>query len=201
MPGADEMRIPGNSDDFPFLPVCSYRRVMTDGAGSTSYYVCACSGGLPIGTVAEEALALADICGPCNIPPELSPNRRACLFLVPVRLWEGGTLRTVFACRWFYFLKPKSLPGEKWQLCLGCPHWFPRTEEEADIPGMDRWIRKIIQMYWEPEPPIESLWSRRHAHVPPIWRKRIGERIRKKIGIPMPCGWLSGFFRRRLDKR
>jgi len=201
MPGADGVTIPLNSDDFPFLPFCVYRRVVRNGPVSTSYYVCACSGGLPIGTVGEEALDLADTCGPCNIPPELSPTRRPCLFLVPVRLWEGDTLRTGFSCRWFCSLKPKSLPREAWQVCLGCPHWFPRPEEETDVPRMDRWIRMILRMYWEPEPPHESIWSVRLADTPTSWHERVMTRIREITDILFPSGRIPRFLRRRRETR
>jgi len=196
-PGADGMTIPRNIDDFPFLPVCVYRRVVRDGPDPASYYVCGCSGGLPIGTVGEEALGLADACGPCNIPVELSPTRRPCLFLVPVRLWEDGSLRTGFSCRWFCSLKPKSLPGEAWQVCLGCPHWFPRPEEETDVPRMDGWIRKILRMYWEPQPPGESIWSDRIAGTSTCWRERLMTRIGEIPGILFPPGGIPRFFRRR----
>jgi hypothetical protein len=195
-PGADGVTIPRNSDDFPFLPICVYRRVVRDGPGSTSYYICGCSGGLPIGTVGEEALDLADTCGPCNIPVELSPTRRPCLFLVPVRLWEGDTLRTGFSCRWFCSLKPKLLPGEAWQVCLGCPHWFPRPEEETDVPRMDRWIRMIVRMYWEPEPPVESIWSVRLADTSASWPERVMTRIGEIAGILFPADGVTRRFRK-----
>jgi hypothetical protein len=182
--------------DFPYLPVCSYRHLVRDGVGSTPYYVCGCSGGIPVGTVGEEALGLADTCGPCNIPVELSPTRRPCLFLVPVRLWKGDTLHTGFSCRWFCTLKPKSLPGEAWQVCLGCPHWFPRPEEENDVPRMDRWIRTILRMYWEPEPPGESIWSVRHADTPTSRRERVMTRIREIAGILFPAGGMTRRFRK-----
>lgn len=191
------MTIPSDIDDFPFLPICVYRRVVRDEPDPASYYVCGCSGGLPIGTVGEEAHFLADTCGPCNIPVELSPTRRPCLFLVPVRLWEGDSLRTGFSCRWFCSLKPKSLPGEAWQVCLGCPHWFPRPEEETDVPRMDGWIRKILRMYWEPQPPGESIWSVRIADTPTKWRERLMTRIGEIPGILFPPGGIPRFFRRR----
>ncbi|HAM32051.1 MAG: hypothetical protein A2X91_06505 [Deltaproteobacteria bacterium GWB2_65_81] len=183
--------------DFPYLPVCWYRHLVRDGAGSAPYYVCGCSGGIPIGTMGEEALGLADTCGPCNIPVELSPTRRPCLFLVPARLWEGDTLRTGFSCRWFCALKPKSLPRDAWQVCLGCPHWFPRPEEETDVPRMDGWIRKILRMYWEPEPSGESIWSVRPADIPTNWRERVMTRIGEIPGILFPPGGIPRFFRRR----
>jgi len=141
------------------------------------------------------------VCGPCNIPPELSPTRRPCLFLVPVRLWEGDALRTGFSCRWFHSLKPKSLPREAWQVCLGCPHWFPRPEEEADVPRMDAWFRRILRMYWEPEPPVESIWSVRLADAPPGWRVRLMKRIGEITGILIPPGGIPRFLRRRRDAR
>lgn len=188
-------------DDFPYLPGCVYRRVAQYGQGSDPYYVCGCSGGLPIGTVGEEALGLADTCGTCSIPAELSPIRRPCLFLVPVRLWEGDALRTGFSCRWFYALKPKSLPGEAWQVCLGCPHWFPRPEDETDVPGIERWIRGILRMYWEPEPPVESIWKIRIEDVPPGRRERMMKRIGEITGILFLSGGIRRFLRGRRDTR
>jgi len=182
--------------DLPYLPVCCYRRLVRDGTGSAPYYVCGCSGGIPIGTIGEEALGLADTCGPCNIPVELSPTRRPCLFLVPVRLWKGDALRTGFSCRWFGSLKPKSLPGEAWQVCLGCPHWFPRPEEETDVPRMNAWFRRILRMYWEPEPPHESIWSVRLADTPTSWRERVMTRIGEIAGILFPADGVTRRFRK-----
>ena len=195
-PGVSGVTIPRNSDDFPFLPICTYRRVVREGPGSTSLYVCGCSGGLPIGKVGEETLLLADTCGPCSVPVEISPIRRPCLFLVPVRMWEGDTLRTGFSCRWFCSLKPNSLPGEAWQVCLGCPHWFPRPEEETDVPRMDRWIRTILRMYWEPEPPGESKWSVRLADTPTSRRERVMTRIGEIMGILFPADGVARRFRK-----
>jgi hypothetical protein len=131
----------------------------------------------------------------------LYPTRRPCLFLIQVRLWECDTLRTGFSCRWFYSLKPKSLPGEAWQVCLGCPHWFPRPEKETDVPRMDRWIRKILRMYWEPEDPGESIWSVKFAGTPPGWRERVMARIREITGILFSSGGLPRFLGRRRDTR
>jgi hypothetical protein len=101
-----------------------------------------------------------EICGACNIPSEIDParNRRSCLFLIPVRIWEDDCLRTGFSCRWFYNLKPKRLPKEVWLCCLGCQHWFPRPPDEEMIPRMKDWIHKIIRLYWEPET-LGGFWN------------------------------------------
>ncbi len=135
------------------LPSCWYRRAVDASPGMPAHCVCDCAGGIPIGLNAAEDPLVVEICGACNIPSELHPSRRTCLFLIPVRIWEDDCLRTGFSCRWFYGLKPERLPGEVWKVCLGCPHWFPRTEDEASIPRMMDWIHRIIRLYWEPEPP------------------------------------------------
>ncbi len=187
--------------DSPCLPACSYRRMARCGPGFPPHYVCGCSGGIPIGTVGEESSLLAETCGPCDIPPELSPVRRRCLFLVPVRLWEGGSLHTGFSCRWFYALKPESLPGEVWQVCLGCPHWFPRPENEADIPGMDAWIFRVLQAYREPEPVTVSSWKTRPVDVPSTWAESAMERIGRWMEVLFPDGGVTRRFRKGHDTR
>lgn len=171
-------------DASSHIPACAYRRVAETGPGGERVYVCDCAGGVPIGTVGEERLSLADICVPCTLPAEIDPSRRPCLFLIPVRLWEGGTLRTGFSCRWFYKFKPKVLPDEAWKACLGCHHWFPRPRDEEDIPRMHEWIGKIIRLYWEPLPQDDPIWGDRQGEASrPLRGRRIAMRIRDFVKI------------------
>lgn len=141
------------AEQAPHPPRCPYRRMVDPSGGGGRYYACACAGGVPIGMVGRESADLARVCGTCNLPGEIHLSRRSCLFLVPVRIWEGDVLRTGLSCRWFYNLKPKRLPKEAWRLCLGCPHWVPRRDVEESIPGMAEWMRRVIMLYWEPEAP------------------------------------------------
>lgn len=142
------------------LPSCHHRRVVEATPEVSAHYVCDCAGGIPIGSYEPEDSLALEICGACNLPSEIHPSRRTCLFLIPVRIWENGVLRTGFSCRWFYSLRPERLPNEVWKVCMGCPHWFPRPEDETVIPRMSDWIHKIIRLYWEPEP-IEGIWKSR----------------------------------------
>lgn len=166
-------------EDVARLPSCAYRRIVDPGPGGRPYYVCECAGGIPIGTAGEGFPGAADVCGPCNLPSEIALSRRTCLFLVPVRLWEEGRLRTGFSCRWFYNLKPKRLPGEVWMVCLGCPHWFPRPDEEDAIPGMREWIRRVIALYWEPEAAAEASAGTTPDVPRRNWREEVLARFRK----------------------
>lgn len=134
------------------LRACPYRRAVGAAPGTPTHRVCDCAGGIPIGGDGIEDPRIAEVCGPCTIPLEIDPSRRSCLYLVPVRLWVDAGLRSGFSCRWFYNLNPKRLPEEAWQCCMGCPHWFPRPPDEADIPRMTDWIRRIVRLYWTPEP-------------------------------------------------
>jgi hypothetical protein len=152
----DRCEIGGGSS----LSSCWYRRAVDASPGIPAHCVCDCAGGIPIGLDAAEDPRVAEICGACNIPSEIHPSRRTCLFLIPVRIWEDGRLRTGFSCRWFYSLRPERLPTEVWKVCMGCPHWFPRTEDEASIPRMLDWIHRIIRLYWEPEP-LGGIWKSR----------------------------------------
>ena len=149
---------------FPTVGLaCPYRRTVDAADGTPSHCVCDCAGGIPIGRDVGEDPFIAEICGSCNIPSEIHPIRRTCLFLIPVRIWEDDRLRTGFSCRWFYNLNPEKLPNEVWKVCLGCPHWFPRPPDEAAIPRMTNWIHRIIRLYREPEPP-RAAW---HSRLPP----------------------------------
>lgn len=129
--------------DTPLIPACPYRRIGPSEPAGDPFFVCGCSGGLPLDMANGDREDLAATCGSCSIPQEIDASRRPCLFLVPVRIWEGNALRTGFSCRWFASLKPKFLPPEAWMCCMGCPHWFPRPPEEDAIPRMDGWIRKV----------------------------------------------------------
>lgn len=166
------------------LQSCAYRRVVEASPGTEAHFVCDCAGGIPIGFCEREDSLAAEICGACKLPSEIHPSRRTCLFLIPVRIWENGSLRTGFSCRWFYGLKPDRLPGEVWKTCLGCPHWFPRPPDEGAIPRMTDWIHKIIRLYWEPEP-LEGIWKSRipaaDADKTPdsLLRETLYSRIRK----------------------
>jgi hypothetical protein len=66
---------------------------------------------------------------------------------------------------------------------------------------MDAWFRRILRMYWEPEPPVESIWSVRLADAPPGWRVRLMKRIGEITGILIPPGGIPRFLRRRRDAR
>jgi len=163
---------------------CQYRRTVDAVHETPAHCVCDCAGGIPIGLDAAEDPLVMEICGACNIPSEIHPSRRTCLFLIPVRIWENDRLRTGFSCRWFYNLKPERLPKEVWLCCLGCPHWFPRPPDEEMIPRMMDWIHKIIRLYWEPETP-GGIWSsplppedRDHTHNS-LLRERLYFRINR----------------------
>jgi hypothetical protein len=167
-------------EDSLFIPACAYRRIEPSEPGEDLFVVCGCPGGVPIGLVNGNRGKVAEICGSCNIPAVLDPPRRPCLFLVPARIWEGDALRTRFSCRWFASLKPKFLPSEVWIACFGCPHWFPRPPEEEAVPGIERWIRKVIRMYWEPKPdPDPSEKPQCQVPDPIDFIDRISARIRR----------------------
>lgn len=166
--------------EIGYIPACAYRRIVSPPPGAEPHVVCVCSGELPLGMVSGPRGDFAEICGSCTIPEELAPSRRPCIYLVPVRIWEGDTLRTGFSCRWFASLKPKYLPPEVWKCCFGCPHWFPRPRQEEIVPGMDRWFRKVIRMYWDPVPePARPEKPTGRLHPPVLIGDRISARIRK----------------------
>ena len=166
--------------DSLHFPACAHRRIAPSEAGGDPLIVCGCSGGLPLGSENGDRGNVSAICGSCTIPSALDPSRRPCLYLVPVRIWEGDALRTGFSCRWFASLKPKFLPSEVWIACCGCPHWFPRPPGEQSIPGIDRWIRKVIRMYWEPVPEPDCLEQSRSPALQPVDSSdRISSRIRR----------------------
>lgn len=180
------------------LPSCPYRRPAGATPGTPAHYVCDCAGGIPIG-LDDQDPRLAEICESCNIPAGIDPNRRSCLFLIPVRIWENDSLRSGFSCRWFHNLNPKKLPREAWLCCLGCPHWFPRPPGEGSIPRMTDWIHKVIRLYWVPEissPPPHSVVPAAAGKSTPSsspLREAISERVRRftKVVRLRRAGWSS----------
>jgi hypothetical protein len=61
---------------------------------------------------------------------------------------------------------------------------------------MDRWIRTILRMYWEPEPPGESIWNVRLADTPTSRRERVMARMREIAGILFRADGVTRRFRK-----
>ncbi len=128
-------------------------------------YLCGASGGPEQGYIlareGEDLSAMLTVCNRCPIPDALA-SHRACLNLVPVRRFPGGKhplpviqpeelpdqqhepADASFTCRWFYTWYGQQQPRTI-DMCLGCPHWFPRPPREL-IPNYWPATRKMLRI-------------------------------------------------------
>jgi hypothetical protein len=151
------------------LRPCLYRkqRAMEDEAEVE--IVCLAGGNHRLGIAGVDLKYLEDVCGQCPIPGALTDEARACLYLLPFRIFGEVEIETLYHCRWLYRLNPQradkllSLHSPK-----ACEWWFPHpiiflppgTEwhtnrarglylGEIEEPAPPPW-------YWGPPSPAES---------------------------------------------
>lgn len=85
------------------------------------------------------------LCTGCTIPDSLRPAEKPCLYLIPLRIDEDGSMISFYACRWFYQINPQRLMhSTSW--CKGCPYWFPRPTVHLikDYLATNRKVLKVV---------------------------------------------------------
>jgi len=113
--------------------------------------VCEPSGGIPLASFKGDFDFLIDACSNCQIPEELKTEKKRCIYLVYVRLWENKYFTTYYSCRWFYNLNPNLRFTEIWKQCGGCSYWYPRPDDELTMTGREKWVKKVLKLYIEGE--------------------------------------------------
>ena len=136
----------------PHTP-CPLRKVVSGENGYVIY--CLAAGQEPLLSGWGEEDLLKEACGGCPIPGSLERKMKPCLYLVPLRIRMEKEFRTGFTCRWFYGLEEKGPPNEMWMLCGGCQHWFPRPPDEALVPDLEKWVERMIRIFFGPDSPLD----------------------------------------------
>jgi hypothetical protein len=140
---------------------CPLRRRDKDAAGVK--LICG-AGGFVLGIEGRDTAQIAATCRACPIPATLQ-DQRACLQLRPIRLQDGDVNESFYPCRWFYALNLRRQPRSLWELCYGCPYWFPRPEIE------------LIPRYWDETDRIREevshpeCYERQPEFLPPFERR------------------------------
>lgn len=169
----------------PSLPPCEFRLkrpIASAGPGAPQVeWVCLAAGGMRLATD-EDTTPMEKICGACPVPREMV--RRPCLYMVPVRVEERGTLQSYFLCRYFYRLNPQRPPTDTFW-CGPCPYWFPRPPLDLIPDHKDATAKMIHYIQVERHTFRRPLfrWSRvEEAKAPSRWQ-RVLARVSAWLGI------------------
>lgn len=128
---------------------------------------------------------LSRVCGECSVPEVLSREARGCLYLLPMRIFEGdqaaGVARTLYHCRTFYDLNPKRpATTARWHVPGLCSWWFPRPH--SFLPPDTEWhTERAMGLYLgELEAPVRTpFYGSRETGAPDTW----WERFKDWLGI------------------
>ncbi len=137
--------MPDKTDEKPFRLECPFRVVRPsakDGNVSPSI-ICEAGGGAAIddtGNLPETN----PVCTVCDIPNALA-HPKACLYLVPFRVFQGSGSRSFYSCRWRLDFKPLFFP-ENIDWCRACRHWFPRPPENL-VANQADFSRRALELY------------------------------------------------------
>lgn len=167
----------------PFLAIRE-STIGSAASGSSGPIICEAGGGVVLhgkGKGREATL----FCPACDIPRALA-HPRACLYLVPFRIFRGDQAKSYYACRWRLDFKPLFFP-EDIEWCRACRHWFPRPPEEL-VHQQIEFSRLALKLFSSPNSPyihpaLEGLYS-----TTPQDKKHWHQSLREKV---------RGFLKRR----
>ena len=135
----------GNDVDIS-LPTCFFRERIVSEDGQ-HVYRCKAGNGYVLGPVGSEVVQ--KICGSCPVPSEYAPERKPCLYLVPLRIFGSEGIQTFMLCHWFYRNSPSRWVHMAKHQCP-CHYWFPHPEEyrsEALEAMNTRVIKDALKLY------------------------------------------------------
>jgi len=154
---------------------CIYRKERPLGGASEVEIVCIAGGYQRLGTVGSDRTYMENVCDQCPIPDALTDEARACLYLLPIRVFGEAEIETFYLCRWLYKINPKradkllSLHFPK-----ACEWWFPHPLEFLP-PGTEWHTHRARGLYLgeieEPAPPPWFWISPSKPEPPSRWQR------------------------------
>jgi len=157
------------------LRPCIYRKERPQEDAAEVEIVCIAGGDHRLGIVGSDGTYMETVCGHCPIPGALTDEAKACLYLLPIRIFGEAEIETFYLCRWLYKINPKR--GDK-LLSLhfpkACEWWFPHPIEFLP-PGTEYHTHRARGLYLgeieEREPP-PWFWSPpSQSELPSMWQR------------------------------
>lgn len=170
----------------PEWPECPFRAIRpsateTGAEGTGGKVVCEAAGDAILGD-AGKGLNTNPFCPVCDIP-RLLAHPRACLYLVPFRVFQDGRAKSYYACRWRLDFKPFFFP-ENIDWCRACRHWFPRPPEHLVFHQLE-FTRRALELYLSPAAPyVHPALKDYYLPVPDDgknWYRALCEKVRGLI--------------------
>jgi len=163
---------------------CIYRKEHQVEDAAEVEIVCLAGGCHRLGIIGSDQTYLEYVCSQCPIPDALTDEAKACLYLLPIRIFGESETETLYHCRWLYKLNPKradkllSLHFPK-----ACEWWFPHPIEFLP-PGTEWHTLRARGLYLgeieEPEPPPWH-WNSPHPPEPRHGWRRLLSWVAKKV--------------------
>ena len=108
------------------LRFCLYRKERPVEDSAEVEIVCLAGGNNRMGIIGNDLTYMECVCGECPIPDVITEEARACLYILPIRIFGEVEIETLYQCRPLYKVNPERADKSP---CLNaprlCPWWFP----------------------------------------------------------------------------
>jgi hypothetical protein len=157
------------------LRPCLYRNQRLRENAAEVEIVCLAGGNHFLGIAGGDLRYLEEVCGSCPVPDALTEEARACLYLLPLRIFRENEIETIYQCRVLYRLNPKRADRSlSLHFPQACEWWFPHPLEF--LPPGTEWHTLqarglLLGELVEPTPPPWHWGPPRHAEPPAGWRR------------------------------
>jgi len=133
--------------DCTGLRSCPYRRPTCPENANGPWVVCLAAPSGESEASNPYGMHGTDHCVPCPVPDAFRKEIKTCLYLLPIRLWDGSNVQTFFHCRLLYEFNPKrantSYTFHSPELC---PWWFPHPK--TFLPPQTEWhTNRAVGLY------------------------------------------------------
>ena len=178
--------VPDRTEAKPIGVECPFRAIRPSaseeiGGGTRRTVICEAGGGMVIDD-ADAGPEGKPFCTACDVPCTLA-HPKACLYLVPFRVFGENGARSFYACRWRLDFKPLYFP-ENIDWCRACRNWFPRPAEDL-VANQADFSRRALELFRsDPTPYLHPALKDLYAETPEEeknWLQRLWRRALRLI--------------------